>query len=357
MTQAQQCAANGDFDCARRSELALMRSGTGNIDAFWSYVDADPLFAETLDETVRPHGTNSLSALGGGSTVSLKYIDSADDAAKAAVKPDQDLRQTMYRSEIAYWRLCQILECSFDAPVSRPARWSKSDFNALYAASDSKKNAAYRSKFEHLIWAKEDGTPYLYAAYKEWIPDFVGFPIEVTSAWTIYQRPGAMQYPDLKTLFSAILAGGRGSSVTTVKKLMAYADAMTSRDLLQQLSDLTLVDYLTNNWDRYSGAQSNYGANCHFRTGGIIAIDNGAAFPPWHAPRVVKRLHSVQTFSRKLIENLRMLDPDDLLSRLIPNPTKEERKSYERFKERRRDALRYIDDLIGKYGEDKVLIF
>ena len=65
----------------------------------------------------------------------------------------------------------------------------------------------------------------------------------------------------------------------------------------------------------------------------------------------------VQTFSRDLVYNLRVLDPDKLLEHLIPNPTKEELKSYERFKERRAEALKYIDGLINKFGEDKVLIY
>ena len=57
------------------------------------------------------------------------------------------------------------------------------------------------------------------------------------------------------------------------------------------------------------------------------------------------------------MENLRLLNPDELMSRLIPDPTREELKSYERFKERRKDALHYIDNLIQKYGEDAVLAF
>ena len=347
----------GDFAAARKLALDNLKSKKANDREFWAAVEADPLLNETLDATVKPHGTNSLSALGGGSTVSLKYQDSADESAKAAIKPDQDLRQTMYRSEIAYYRLCQILGCSFDTPVTRPVRWTKSDFNTLYNASTSKKNAGYRSKFEHLIWADEGGNKVLYAAYKEWIPTFIGFPIEVTSAWTIYQRPGTTKYPDLNTFYKNVLAGGRPNAMHDLNKLIEYSGDLTTRDILQQLSDLTLIDYLTNNWDRYSGAQDNYGANCHFQPGGIIAIDNGAALPAWHAPRVVKRLNMVQTFSRDLVYNLRVLDPDKLLEHLIPNPTKEELKSYERFKERRAEALKYIDGLINKFGEDKVLIY
>ena len=117
------------------------------------------------------------------------------------------------------------------------------------------------------------------------------------------------------------------------------------------------MDYLTNNWDRFSGDENNFGANCHFQPGGIIAIDNDAAFPPWHAPRVVRRLNLVEMFSRDMVQNLRVLDPDVLLNHLFPNPTKEELKSFERFKERRIDALKYIDGLISKKGEDRVLVF
>ncbi len=356
-SEVQKLIDAGDYAAARRLALNNLKSQKSDDREFWAAVEADPLLNETLDESVRPHGTNSLSALGGGSTVSLKYQDSADASAKAAIKPDQDLRQTMYRSEIAYYRLCQILGCSFDTPVTRPVRWTKADFNALYNASTSSKNAGYRSKFDHLIWAKENGDRVLYAAYKEWIPSFIGFPIEVTSAWTLYERPGTTNYPDLRTFYKKILAGGRPDAARDLNKLLEYSGDLTTRDILQQLSDLTLIDYLTNNWDRYSGAQDNYGANCHFQPGGIIAIDNGAALPAWHAPRVVKRLNLVQTFSRDLVENLRVLDPDKLLNHLIPNPTKEELKSYQRFKERRAEALKYIDELIRKYGEDRVLVY
>lgn len=358
LTAVQKLIAAGEFKAARDLALKDLREGNARNDSeFWAAVEADPLLTRTLDEEVRPHGTNSISALGGGSTVSFKYKDSADESAKAALKPDQDLRQTMYRSGIAYYRLCQILGCSFDTPVTRPVRFSKADFNTLYNASDSSKNRGYRSKFEHLIWATENGTKYMYAGYKEWISPFDGFPIEVTGVWSPYLKNPATNPPDVKPFLRSLLAGARPDAPKPVTKLVEFAGDMTTRDILHQISDIILVDYLTNNWDRFSGDVNNYGANCHFQPGGIIAIDNDAAFPPWHAPRVVRRLNLVQMFSRDLVANLRVLDPDKLLHHLFPDPTKEELKSFERFKERRIDALKYIDGLIDKKGEDKVLVF
>ena len=358
LTPVQKLVAAGDFKAARDLALKDLREGKAkNADAFWEAVEADPLMTRTLDEEVRPHGTNSISALGGGSTVSFKYKDSEDESAKAALKPDQDLRQTMYRSGIAYYRLCQILGCSFDTPVTRPVRFSKADFNTLYNASDSSKNRGYRSKFEHLIWATENGTKYMYAGYKEWISPFDGFPIEVTSVWSPYLKNPSKEPPEVKAFLRDLLAKARPGAPKPVTKLVEYAGDMTTRDILHQISDIILVDYLTNNWDRFSGDENNFGANCHFQPGGIIAIDNDAAFPPWHAPRVVRRLNLVEMFSRDMVQNLRVLDPDVLLNHLFPNPTKEELKSFERFKERRIDALKYIDGLISKKGEDRVLVF
>ena len=355
-TPASLAAQAGDYDTARRLALEDARQNhSEDLTEFWSYVDDDPLMSHSLIDEIRPHGTNAISALGGGSTVSFKYTDSADESAKAALKPDQDLRQTMYRSGIAFYRLCQILGCHFQIPVTRHAQFSRSDFNALYSASTSPKNKAYRAKFDHLIWDKSSGTPTLHLAYKEWIPSFGGFPIENTRAWSSYLDPRVSEYPSLDKFMNKIYE--YPNSRRNVKKALSYLEGLTTRDILQQISDLILVDYLTNNWDRFSGAADNYGANCHITTGGIIAIDNDAAFPAWHAPRVVKRLHFVRVFSRTLVENLRLLNPHELISRLIPDPTREELKSYERFKERRKDALHYIDNLIQKYGEDAVLAF
>ena len=358
MTPIQKLIAEQHYAEARNLALKALREGeTSDSSEFWAAVESDPLLTQTLFSEVKPHGTNSISALGGGSTVSFKYKDSADENAKAALKPDQDLRQTMYRSGIAYYRLCQILGCSFDTPVSRPAKFSKADFNTLYNASDSSKNKGYRAKFEHLIWEKENGTTYLYTSYKEWISPFASFPIEATGVWSpLLKNPNA-KLPEVRTFLKNILSGGRPGAVSDLGKLTEYAGNLTTRDLLQQISDIILLDYLTNNWDRFAGDQSNFGANCHFQPGGIIAIDNDAAFPAWHAPRVVRRLNMVEMFSRDLVNNLRVLDENVLFDHLFPNATKEEKKSFQRFSERRRDALKYIDGLIQKKGEDRVLVF
>ncbi len=347
--------AEGRYDEARK--LVRHDADKGNTRAredYWRAFDADPRYGASFTRTVRPEGNNSLHALGGGSTVSLKY--KVNDTTIAAIKPDQDLRQTMYRSEIAFFRICEILGCAFDVPENVPVRFKKSDFNALYATNASGKNAGYRSKFEHLIWANENGEQYLYATQKEWITPFSGLPVEQMGNWRSVVEPDGTHI-ELRDLLKRMLAGGRPTDINNLSKYTDWTKDLSTKDFARQLSDLMLLDFLTNNWDRFSQDPGNYGANCHIQPGGIIAIDNGAAFPAWHAPRVVKRLDVVKVFHRDLVTRLRALTPETLNDRLFPNPTKEEKKSLQRFWERRDQALKHIDQQIAKYGEDAVLAF
>ena len=349
----------GDFARARARAREFSPSLTQDPAKtyYWKAFDNDPRFGAAFVTDLRPDGKNALAALGGGSTVSFRY--QVNDTTIAAIKPDQDLRQTMYRSGIAFFRLCEILQCSFAIPESTVARFTRNDFHTLYAASRSTKNAAYKSKFVHLIWETENNQPALYAIFKEWIPAFEPFPIEVTAAWTPYLGMQTTRIPPLSQFFNQLLAGGRPSSQRLQPKFLAWTEGheLTTQNILQQISDLILIDFLTNNWDRFSGDPDNYGANAHFQAGGIIAIDNDASFPPWHAPRVVRRLNLVKRFSKQLVQNLRDLDPDVVYPRLFPNPTREEIKSLERFTERRKEALNYIDGLIRQHGAENVLVF
>ena len=331
------------------------RGDAAALENYWRAFDADPLYGASFVRTIKPDGNNSLGALGGGSTVSLKYKEG--DTTLAAIKPDQDLRQSMYRSDIAFFRMCEILGCSFDVPQNVAVRFKQSDFNALYAASKSLKNAGYKSKFVHLIWKNENGSKYLYGTYKAWVNPFTGFPIENTGTWRTIVEPDGIGRLELPELIKRVLAQGRPSDMANYTKISGWTRSLSTKDFARQISDLLLMDFLTNNWDRFSGDANNYGANCHIHPGGLIAIDNGAAFPAWHAPRVVRRLELVKVFHRELVNRLRAITPEMINDRLFPDATKEEKKSLQRFWERRDQALRHIDAQIAKYGEDAVLAF
>ncbi|MDX9722023.1 MAG: hypothetical protein RBU37_14855 [Myxococcota bacterium] len=306
---------------------------------------------------ITANDADALKALGGGSTVTLKLVVDGNNV--AAIKPDQDLGQSMYRSEIAYYRLCTLLRCSFRVPYNEEVRFLRSDFNTLYGRVDSAKQRGYRAQFSHLTWRDEGDGEYLYATAKEWVPAFTGFPIEASSSWSPLLDPG--EHSQLATPASewlstlAAAAGERGWNDHS--KRVAFVEGLSTNDLMRQLSDLVATDFLTNNWDRFAGSPELYGANCHIEAGGLVAIDNGAAFPPWHTDRVKRRLNYVHRFSKKYVSALRRLEYDPTLRRLFPNANKDELKRFDIFWERRTDLLEYVDAVIAKHGEEAVLAF
>jgi len=321
-------------------------------------IDEDPVLLPPTPLLLTPSQADSIKALGGGSTVTFKLVVAGQNV--AALKPDQDLGQSMYRSEIAFYRLCVLLRCSFRVPYNAPLEIEKGDFETLYSRVDSDKQSGYRSKFIHIKWhTGEDGATYLLATWKEWVPEFTGFPIEATSTWTSWVTAGS--HSDLEEKVAdwlpklAEAAGPRGW--TNNKARVGYAGEMTVRTLAQQISDVLSMDYLSNNWDRFSGDPELYGANCHMEPGGLVAIDNGAAFPPWDTSRVERRFKLTQRFSRRFVLALRRLDHDKTQERLFPGANTDELKRFEIFWGRRQSLLDRVDALIKEHGEDEILAF
>lgn len=319
-------------------------------------IDEDPVLMPPI-RTLRPDvDLDALKALGGGSTVTLRAVNG--ETTLAAIKPDQDLGQSMYRSEIAFYKLCEILRCSFRVPYNAHVRISRSDFDALYNRISSAKQSGYRSKFGHLRWKRESGGEFLHATWKEWVPDFTSFPVEATSAWQPWLKVNSKD--DLSTPVTAWLptlaglAGPRG--FTRHSERMQLAADLTMGQLIAQLSDQLAMDFLSNNWDRFSGDPELYGANCHLERTGLVAIDNGASFPPWNASRVERRLKYTQRFNRRFVQAVRRLDHDKTLERLFPAASGDEVKRFEIFWARRQELLDYVDELIATHGEDAVYL-
>ena len=316
--------------------------------------DEDPLYGSKVAREITDRDLDAIKALGGGSTLTFKFVK--DGANIAAFKPNQDLGQSMFRSEIAYYRLCALLRCSFRVPENQEVRLEKADFDEIYARVDSPKQRGYKGKFSHLTWTADGGADYIHGTQKEWVPAFTGFPIEASLTWTHWLRAGAdlesegMVVDWLPTL--ARSAGERGWHGHSKRE--TYLEGLSITQLAQQMADLLAMDFLANNWDRFSGDVSLWGANCHVEPGGIVAIDNGAAFPPWHTKRVWRRLRLTQRFSRSFVNALRRLEYDPTLERLFPSANKDETKRFDIFWERRTELLEYVDTLVEDYGEEAV---
>lgn len=100
---------------------------------------------------------------------------------------------------------------------------------------------------------------------------------------------------------------------TEVRGWLASADIpMEKIALARQASELVAFDFITGNWDRYSGANVGLDAS----GSRVLFIDNDAAFmerpPPQELARNRARLEATMRFSRTLVATARALDAERL---------------------------------------------
>jgi hypothetical protein len=132
------------------------------------------------------------------------------------------------------------------------------------------------------------------------------------------------------------------------------------RSLAAQISTLIVFDYLTGNWDRWSGENVGFDS----KQGMVLFIDNDGAFydtpPPGPLASQRRRLEAVTRFSRGFVASLRRLDAGALRAAMgeeaagapLLGP-----RSLAGVAARRDEALRLIDRLVARLGEAKVLAF
>ena len=346
---------SGEFEAAREVFFGLRDrapSTAGLQPRLVSSFRDDPRFLRPV-ETIEPGvQVTEIRALGGGSTVTLKFKLNGETI--AAFKPAQTRRQSNYRAEVAAFRLCPIIRCDFEVPYSYEVRVEQRAFMRLYGIRSLEGQTGYAENFADLVWTHEDDGRYLHGVWKDWVPHFTQFPIEYEDIWASWVATDG-DPTDLDQPLETALRPLRGRERGHFREIVEEAGTANTRDLARQISNLLVFDFLINNWDRFSG--SYYGVNCQWASGQFVSIDNGAGFMTRDPVRPRQRLHQVGRFSRRLVEEVRQLDRESLLPLLFPDPTERERENFAVFWNRRQELLDYIDGLIAERGEDAVLFF
>ena len=323
-------------------------------------LDKDPVFFAP-PRTIGLEGAHTaIKYLGGGSTITLRLM--AKDEVLGVLKPQQSRRQSNYRSEIAAYRLCALVRCSFYIPKNVPIKIRRETFETLYARIESDKQKAYRERhFETLIYQKKDDQEWLFATFKDWVKGLTNFPVEHTEIWQPWLSLEPEQSQPLKSLetpaIDAYTAEDTRNSLRHHRALGRSLRGMSQRKLAEQISDVIVFDYLITNWDRMSQKKNLYGANCHIAGGRLVSIDNGASFQHAIHPIVGENLHRVQRFRRQTVRAIRRLRRERTLKMLFPNASADERARFRVFWGQRQRLLKYVASLIAQHGRDKVLAF
>ena len=261
----------------------------------------------------------------GGSSISLR-ID-FDNGSRAAFKPRQTSLHSVPRYEVAAFRINRLLGLSTVAPaVGRALK-----MDDLIARLDEESQAFKPRMLEEMT--VEDGA--VIGELSWWIPVIEPPYIE---GFLIDSQDG-------------VLAWSRYLSI-------GVPVPASERNLIAQVSDMVLFDFIIDNGDRWSGRNvwvSEDGRVLYF-------MDNTASFRGDADGSYKARtyLSKVQTFSRSMVANLRALTEARLRAALADSAPFEhvlDDREIEGVIGRRNYALDYIDGLIAAHGFEKVLVF
>jgi hypothetical protein len=196
------------------------------------------------------------------------------DGRKIVWKPDSRLGPGRYRGEIAAYRLATLLGID-NVPPALPLDIERDEL-ARAALGDAKAKQLFD---EQVVFDGEVA----HGSFTEWIDDYTVLPLETESQW-------------------------RG----WLKKDAAIPDDKTER--AREASTLILFDYVTGNWDRWSGA--NVGSS----NGRMLYVDNDGAFfesPPKSAlARNKRELAGVDRFSKAVVEKVRSVSDEEIAKTL-----------------------------------------
>lgn len=128
----------------------------------------------------------------------------------------------------------------------------------------------------------------------------------------------------------------------------------------EEISTLLVFDFLTGNWDRWSGSNVPIDANGH-----LIYRDNNGGFEEPFAPGLLARARAwlvrTQKFSRAVIQRARGLTEASVRAEMALDPDRTHPPLTDaqiRSLLRRRDVLiQYVDDTVRRYGESSVYVW
>jgi hypothetical protein len=254
----------------------------------------------------------------GGSSISFR-LEFADGS-RAAFKPEQSWPQTVPRKEIAAYRINRWLGFNHVAPATQRTLHRDDLVGKLPPEA-----AFEATRINNEVLFDDEG--FVRGELSFWIPVIVDSQLDHddnVDNWTRWMTVGE-EIPRDKV------------------------------DMMAQLSSLLVFDMLTNNSDRFSGG--NLMTSPDGRV--LFWMDNTFGFqvePEGHQ-KCRQWLQKSQKFSRKMVAALRKLSLPALRRALEPEPGLLSEAEMRSVVARRDVTLRYIDDLIRQYSQDKVLVF
>lgn len=258
-----------------------------------------------------------------------------------------NLGRDEWKNDIAAYRLCQILVCHYRTEVTREAWITRETLTSMIASSPLTVRETTESMMADFKWSS-DGR--LRGSLRRVPTGGAPWPLEATQVWRPWLTAGA----GVANLDETVEQAQQQVSFFGAERVYPEITGVRARQIARQVSSMLLVDYLTNNWDRFGASKETWGTRTYIDDGLIYSVSDLAAFSDANGARVEGRLSWSKRFSRATVESLRNLDEELVKQYLFPEPTKQDIAKIERLFTQRGRALIRIDRLVKQYGAEDV---
>jgi hypothetical protein len=219
--------------------------------------------------------------------------------------------QRSFRSNLAVAALCRAAACGIDFAKTQEA----------FLASDELKTLGFELNGAVTKVKDIDGIK----GVLRWdVQGAAQLPLaELTSVWRKWM---GLNDQDLdKAVFESEsdLVKAIGQERTTA--LLAQAGQLRVRDLVKQISNVLVLDYLTNNFERFESGQGPTTWNLAVKNGKVVSLDDGGAFQSRASTRIKGRFSWVEKFDKTMFDSLAQLNREAIEPTLIPEATAAER--------------------------------
>jgi len=219
--------------------------------------------------------------------------------------------QRSFRSNLAVAALCRAAACGIDFAKTQEA----------FLPSDVLKALGLDLKAAE---TKVDDISGIQGVLRWDVQGAAQLPLaELTSVWRKWMGLNDQDLDKAVSESESDLVKAIGQERTTA--LLAQAGQIRVRDLVKQISNVLVLDYLTNNFERFESSQGPTTWNLAVKNGKVVSLDDGGAFQPRASTRIKGRFSWVERFDKTMFDSVAALNRETVEPTLLPDATAAER--------------------------------
>ncbi|MEZ4462541.1 MAG: hypothetical protein R3E66_23005 [bacterium] len=164
-----------------------------------------------------------------------------------------------------------------------------------------------------------------YQGVVRWVVDDIAqLPLnDLTPVWRRWMRASDEDLDKAVSEYEQEIATAIGAERAAA--IVAQTNGTQLRNLVRQISNVLVLDYLTNNFERFDSATDRNAWNLGIKQGKVYSLDDTGAFQPRASTRIKGRFSWAERFDKDVFDSAQNIDRQLLETKMFPDASAAER--------------------------------